>query len=63
MQENNVVFDTNVWVSYFLKNKVTEIAAMKANGGIEIYRCKELADELADVLGRATPPSMDFSAH
>jgi putative PIN family toxin of toxin-antitoxin system len=52
MQENNVVFDTNVWVSYFIKNKAKEIFAMKANSGIEIFRCNELTDELKDVLGR-----------
>lgn len=53
MQENNVVFDTNVWVSYFIKHKAKEISAMKANSGIEIFRCDELTDELKDVLGRA----------
>ena len=51
-ESHNVVFDTNIWVFFFLKNKTSEISAMKANTGIEVFTCQELTDELKDVLKR-----------
>lgn len=52
MQENRAVFDANIWISFFLNSKMKEIVAMMVNGGIDIFRCKDLTDELNDVLNR-----------
>lgn len=44
-KSRNVVFDTNVWVSYFLKNKTSEIFDIIANAGIEVFTCREQIEE------------------
>lgn len=51
-ESRNIVFDTNVWVTYFLKNKTSEFFVMKANAGFEIFTCQEQIEELKDVLNR-----------
>lgn len=51
-KSRNIVFDTNVWVSFFLKNKTSEIFDMITNAGIEIFTCQEQIEELKDVLNR-----------
>lgn len=46
------VFDTNVWISFFIKGKFTELACMVLDHEVEFYRAKELTKELIEVLGR-----------
>ena len=46
------VFDTNVWISFFIKGKFTELAYMVLDHEVEFYRAIELTKELIEVLGR-----------
>ena len=47
-----VVFDVNIWVSYFITNRAGHIVDMVANNDIILYRSSRLAKELANVLER-----------
>lgn len=49
---NKTVFDVNIWVSYFLKGKFTELVDMIANYNVEFFRAKELTEELLSVISR-----------
>lgn len=48
----NVIFDTNVWVSYFIGAKTAEAARLIVSNGLDVYSSPELEAELAEVLGR-----------
>lgn len=50
--DNKTVFDVNIWVSYFLKGKFTELVDMIANYNVEFFRAKELTEELLSVICR-----------
>lgn len=50
--KNKTVFDTNVWISYFLKGKFTELVDMVFEDEVEFFRAKELTEELITVLSR-----------
>lgn len=50
--DNRTVFDVNIWISYFLKGKFTELVDLMANHDVEFFRAKELTDELVSVLSR-----------
>jgi len=50
--DNKTVFDVNIWVSYFLKGKFTELVDMIANYNVEFFRAKELTEELLSVISR-----------
>ena len=49
---NKTVFDTNVWVSYFLRGKFAELVDLVFEDGVDFYRAKELTEELRKVLNR-----------
>ena len=50
--DNKTVFDVNIWISYFLKGKFTELVDLMANYDVEFFRAKELTDELISVISR-----------
>lgn len=50
--DNRTVFDVNIWISYFLKGKFTELVDLIANHDVEFFRAKELTDELVSVICR-----------
>lgn len=50
--KNKTVFDTNIWISYFLKAKFTELIDMVFENDVEFFRAKELTAELITVLSR-----------
>lgn len=50
--DNRTVFDVNIWISYFLKGKFTELVSLMANHDVEFFRAKELTDELISVISR-----------
>ena len=50
--ETKAVFDTNIWISYFLNGKITELTELVLFHEISLYRAKELTDELRNVLSR-----------
>lgn len=49
---NKTVFDVNIWISYFLKGRFTELVDLMANHDVEFFRAKELTDELVLVISR-----------
>ena len=49
---NKTVFDTNIWVSYFIKGKFSELVDFVFNSDVEFHRSKELTTELREVLSR-----------
>ena len=49
---NKTVFDTNIWISYFLKGKFQELIDFVFENDVEFCRSKELTAELKEVLGR-----------
>lgn len=50
--ETKAVFDTNIWISYFLGGKITELTEMVLFHEVSLYRAKELTNELKTVLSR-----------
>jgi len=46
-----VVIDTNVWVTFALNNQLEFVSNLKLNN-VNIATCKELLDELIDVVSR-----------
>ena len=49
---NKTVFDTNVWVSYFMKGDFPGLVLLVKSHGVEFVRCADLTKELIDVLNR-----------
>ena len=47
-----VVLDTNIWVSYIIGGQLDEIAHLILDNNIQVYSCRELEEELKDVLKR-----------
>jgi putative PIN family toxin of toxin-antitoxin system len=52
MKKHKTVFDTNIWISYFINGKLTEIVTMILHNEVVLYRSPELTKELLDVLHR-----------
>lgn len=50
--QNKTVFDTNIWVSYFIKGKFNELIDFIESKNVTFYRCVELLIELQSVLMR-----------
>ena len=46
------VLDTNVWVSAIIQGKMSDLLALTVVYGVEFLRCKDLTDEIRDVLSR-----------
>ncbi len=51
MQES-IIIDVNVWISYFIKSKTTEIFDLIVNNNLVIYKDKYLRSELIEVINR-----------
>ena len=52
MKKIKAVFDTNIWVSYFIKGNFEELVSLVYDKDVEIFRSDKLTDELVKVLGR-----------
>ncbi|WP_352422755.1 putative toxin-antitoxin system toxin component, PIN family [Proteiniphilum sp.] len=52
IRDHKTVFDTNLWVSYFITGKLTELVDMVLNKGVVLYRSDELTQELTEVMLR-----------
>ena len=50
--KTKTVFDTNIWVSYFLKGNFKELVEMVFDYDVDFYRAKELTRKISDVLTR-----------
>lgn len=44
--------DTNIWVSAIIQGKLGDLLAMPVVYGVEFLRCKDLTDEIQEVLSR-----------
>ncbi|MFA7494672.1 MAG: putative toxin-antitoxin system toxin component, PIN family [Proteiniphilum sp.] len=52
IRDNKTVFDTNLWISYFITGKLTELVDMILNKRVILYRSDELTQELREVMLR-----------
>lgn len=50
--EIRTVFDTNIWISYFIKGKFLELVEYISEHSVEFFRCDDLTIELYSVLSR-----------
>lgn len=53
MRKNKTVFDTNIWVSYFITGRLTELVEMLLNKKVILFRSDELTQELTEVMLRS----------
>ena len=53
MQEEKVIFDVNIFVSYIIGDRLDEIIDMVFNRNIKLYRNEEMREELEEVLSRS----------
>ncbi|MGH2565334.1 MAG: putative toxin-antitoxin system toxin component, PIN family [Ginsengibacter sp.] len=49
---HNVIFDTNVWVSYFINARADYLIDWVIINNIEVFTTDKLVDELKGVLSR-----------
>jgi len=47
-----IVFDTNIWVSYFINARTDYLVGWIIDHAVEIYTSDELVDEIEEVLSR-----------
>lgn len=50
--DNKTVFDSNIWITYFLKGRFRELVELVFDYDVEFFRCIELTRELVEVLSR-----------
>jgi putative PIN family toxin of toxin-antitoxin system len=48
----NVIFDTNVWISFLIGKRLTFLSGYLSSGQIKIIYCKQLVDEIKEVTSR-----------
>jgi putative PIN family toxin of toxin-antitoxin system len=46
MEKDRVVFDTNVWLSSILKNRLDKFVTLIADYEVSVYTCPELIEEI-----------------
>ena len=51
MQES-IIIDVNIWISYFIKSKTTEIFDLIIDNDLVVYSNKNLRNELIEVIHR-----------
>lgn len=51
-KETRIVFDTNIWVSYFISKRFEELAKLILDKNITVFSTTELVEELKEVLSR-----------
>ena len=59
--ENRTVFDTNIWISYFLGEKFSELIALRRECGVLFLRSTPSLSELKDVITRKKFMSKNFN--
>ncbi|WP_028667669.1 putative toxin-antitoxin system toxin component, PIN family [Runella zeae] len=52
MRAKVVVLDTNIWISYFIKAKFSELVDLIIDNDLLVYSFDALIEELTEVLGR-----------
>lgn len=52
MKINNFVLDTNIWISAIITNSETTLCNLILNNILNVFICKEMIDEIEDVLNR-----------
>jgi len=52
MKIQKVVFDTNIWVSYIIKARLTDLTRLILDNDLTIYRSEKLTQELTEVISR-----------
>lgn len=52
MKPDRIVLDANVFISLILSKKLDELAKWYKDESVEIHRCRELMDEIEEVLKR-----------
>jgi putative PIN family toxin of toxin-antitoxin system len=52
MQENSLVLDVNIWISYFISHQIQELVTIIKHKKLIIYRSNALTKELNDVINR-----------
>jgi uncharacterized protein len=52
MQIKTVIFDTNIWVSFFIKNQFDRLLQIEDNDHLTLLSSPTLVAELTDVLSR-----------
>jgi putative PIN family toxin of toxin-antitoxin system len=50
--KNKTVFDTNIWISFFISHKTEQIIDMIERNNVILYRSDQLTEELKTVLQR-----------
>lgn len=45
-KETRIVFDTNIWVSYFISKRFEELAKLILDKNITVFSTTELVEEL-----------------
>ena len=59
--ENRTVFDTNVWISYFLSEKFSELIALRRERRVLFLRSTPSLSELKEVITRKKFLSKNFN--
>ena len=59
--ENRTVFDTNIWISYFLGEKFSELIALRKDFSVLFLRSTPSLSELRDVITRKKFKSKNFN--
>ena len=50
--KSKTVFDTNIWITYFLKGRFKELVELVFDHDVELFRSIELTRELVSVISR-----------
>jgi uncharacterized protein len=50
MRVNRFVFDTNIWVSYFITRSEHKLISIIVENNLTVFSCNELLDEISSVL-------------
>ena len=59
--ENRTVFDTNIWISYFLSEKFSELIKLRKEHGVLFLRSTPSLLELKEVITRKKFKSKNFN--
>lgn len=50
--KESIIIDVNIWISYFITSKTTELFDLIVNNDLLVYRDKYLRNELVEVINR-----------
>jgi putative PIN family toxin of toxin-antitoxin system len=54
MAIKHIVFDTNIWVSYFYNAQFDKLVSLTVQMGLKIYSCPKQLEEIKNVISRPT---------